>query len=155
MARTIILRTAREKADLVNSWHRPDEEFFASGACHVLAAAFLARYPDAGFSAWRLRPRAPHVCGAHVVVAREDSVFDWAGYAARSDFLAEYHAAMRALIPDWSAELTQLTEDPVGWDFCNARQHRHPSQFPHDPLPRALAHLRKFPAPRATDSRPL
>ncbi len=84
-----ILRTVEEKADQNLSWTRPDEEFFAAGACHVLAAAFLAMYPEAEFRAWRFAPRAGYR-GSHMVVVREDLVFDWAGYARRDVFLVEY-----------------------------------------------------------------
>jgi hypothetical protein len=94
--RTIILRTAEEKADQRLSWSLPDEEFFASGACHVLAAAFLKTYPDAGFEAWSISPRGGQR-GSHMVVVRDDLVFDWAGYSRRDDFLADYFGAMQRL----------------------------------------------------------
>ncbi len=75
--RKFVLRTAEEKADQELSWSRPDEDFFAAGACHVLAAAFLSTYPGAGFEAWSLWPKAGHR-GGHMVVMRDDLVFDWA-----------------------------------------------------------------------------
>jgi hypothetical protein len=144
--RTIRLRSPEEKADLNLSWSRPDEEFFASGACHVLAAAFLTTYPSAGFSAWSLRPMIG-ARGSHVVALRGALVFDWAGYSYREVFVTEHVQAMRVYIPGWDAELLPMAMDPIGWEFCNTTNSRHPSQFPHDPLPRALEFVRRFPAP--------
>ena len=45
------LRTKAEKQDLEASWLRSDFEFFAAGACHVLASALLAEYPNLGYCA--------------------------------------------------------------------------------------------------------
>ena len=145
--RKIILRSPEEKADLKLSWLRPDEEFFASGACHVLAAAFLEVYPSAGFSPWSVRP-TDGGRGAHVIVMRGDLVFDWAGYSHRDTFLSEYVEAIRVLIPNWNAELLPIAVNPISWEFCVATSSRHPSQFPHDPLPRAMAFVRRFPHPQ-------
>lgn len=145
--RRIVLRTSEEKADADLSWSRPDEEFFASGACHVLAAMFLSMYPRAGFRACGVSPRAPHRRGEHVVVARDDLVFDWAGYSPRETFVAEYSEAMRTIFPDWAGDFTPINVDVIGWDFCMARNHRHPSQFRHDPLSRAEAFVRRFAPP--------
>ena len=144
--RKVILRSAEEKADLELSWSRPDEEFFASGACHVLAAAFLMTYPEAGFQNWGIWPKHGHR-GGHVVVVREDLVFDWAGYCHRAVFLAEYFEALRAVFPTWDADFLPIDRDPIGWDFCQTTNARHPSRFRHDPLPRALAFVRRFPPP--------
>lgn len=97
--RSIVLRTLAEKADADLWWSRPDEEFFAAGACHVLAGAFLRAYPGAGFRLHGCRPLSPHERGAHFVVAREDVVFDWAGYTPRSTFLADYRARCEQSFP--------------------------------------------------------
>src|SRR5687768_8983112 len=98
--RRIVLRTPEEKADANLCWSRPDEDFFAAGACHVLAAVFLVTYPCAGFRAWSVCPRPPHHRAGHVVVSRDDVIFDWAGYADRETFLVEYVQAVRTIIPD-------------------------------------------------------
>jgi hypothetical protein len=144
--RTIPFRTPEQRADQAQSWARPDEQFFASGACHVLTAAFLRAYPDAGFSAWGLVAEHSQQT-VHVVAAREDAVFDVWGYTPRAEFLEEYTAAMRVRFPDWSAEFQPINVDPIGWEFCRARDHRHPTQFSQDPLARALAFVGRFPAP--------
>jgi hypothetical protein len=146
VSRRIILRSPEEKADPRLSWSRPDEEFFASGACHVLTAAFLLEYPAAGFSSWGVRPSTGDR-GSHVVAIRGDLLFDWAGYSDREVFVSSYVEAMRMLVPGWDAELVPLKMDPIGWDFCKLTCSRHSSQFPHDPLPRALSYVRRFPPP--------
>lgn len=144
--RKIVLRTPEEKADLALSWSRPDEEFFASGACHVLAAALLRTFPKSGFEARRIRPTLGQRAG-HVVVAREDVVFDCRGYTCRKAFFGEYRDAVRRLILDWDAEFVPLDLDPIGWDYCRATRSRHPSQFFQDPMPRALAYMSRFAPP--------
>ena len=46
-----------------------DREFFAAGACHVLAGTFLTMHPRAEFSAWRVRQRMPQRRRAHSLTA--------------------------------------------------------------------------------------
>ena len=82
-----------------------------------------------------------------MVVARDELVFDWVGFQKRAVFVDEYFAAMRRLIPDWNARFTALESDPIGWDFCRRHPHRHPTEFLHDPLPRARAFIARFPLP--------
>ena len=138
----IVLRTPEQKADLEASWARPDEEFFASGTCHVLAAAFLESRSQLGFHALMLQP-GPGFRGSHLVVANDHAIFDARGFSSRDEFLHSYSEAMRRLLPGWSYTLTRV-DDPIGWEFCNAHAHRHPSQFLQDPLPRARAFLSHF-----------
>jgi hypothetical protein len=139
----IVLRTPEEKADLDASWARPDEEFFASGACHVLAAAFLEAREHAGFHAIMIQPAAGFR-GVHVVIANDDTIFDCRGWNPRDSFLQYYAEAMSGLSPGWSYTLASVT-DPIGWEFCRTHRHRHPSQFKQDPMPRARAFLARFP----------
>jgi hypothetical protein len=40
------LRTKGAKRDPIKRWALPDRVFFACGACHILAYAFLRAYPD-------------------------------------------------------------------------------------------------------------
>lgn len=145
--RKVVLRTPEEKADATLWWSRSDEDFFAAGACHVLAAVFLATYPSAEFGAWIIRPRAPHSRAVHVVAARDDLVFDSTGYSEREAFLAEYIDALRRGHRDWACDFVAIDTDPIGWDFCRSSNHRHPSQFPSDPIPRAQAFLSSFASP--------
>lgn len=43
------------KLEPVRRWSSPDRVFFACGACHILAFAFLKAYPQSGFA-----PLWPH-----------------------------------------------------------------------------------------------
>jgi hypothetical protein len=139
------LRTPEEKADLERSWRRPDEEFFASGACHVLAGVFLRGPLADGFGALLIEPR-DGARGGHVIAASAQWVFDCRGWQRREPYLAEYAAALRAVIPGWSCVLTAI-DDPCAWAFCRKYQHRHPTQFFGEPIPRAEAFLRRFARP--------
>jgi hypothetical protein len=144
----IVSRTPEEKADLDASWARPDEEFFASGACHILAGAFLEARGNLGFHALMIQPAAAFG-GVHVVIASNRAIFDCRGWSPRDQFLQSYAEAMSQLLPGWSCTLTPVA-DPIGWDFCRAYSHRHPSQFKHDPMARARAFLGGFsPVPEA------
>lgn len=140
----IVLRTPQQKADLEGSWQRTDEDFFASGACHVLAAAFLEARPARGFHALMLQPMSG-LRGGHVLIESESHVFDHHGWNERADYLSAYSTEMRRLYPGWSCELARI-DDPISWDFCRAYAYRHPSQFWQDPLPRARAFLARFAA---------
>ena len=146
----VTLRTAEEKADLEVSWARPDEDFFGAGACHVLAGAFLRAYPDAGFHALHIQP-ASGFRGGHVVVTNGAWIFDCRGWNRNAGFLNNYEQALRALQPGWSCAL-HVVDDPIGWDFCRAHRHRHPSQFARDPVARAALFLERFPGPSAAHS---
>jgi len=137
------LRTKAEKQDLEASWLRSDFEFFAAGACHVLASAFLGEYPNLGYCAILIESKPPQR-GTHVVVANTRWVFDANGFTEREPYFQEYFALQRERDPSWSAALVELDEDPAGWDFCRRRGHRHPSQFWRDPTERARAFIASF-----------
>lgn len=141
----IVLRTPEEKADLEASWARPDEEFFASGACHILAGAFLEEQSRPDFYAVMIKPTAG-ARGAHVVTANRRAIFDCRGWSPLDQYLRHYSDAMSRVVPGWSCELFRI-DDPIGWDFCIAYRHRHPTQFGCDPMPRAKAFLSKFSLP--------
>jgi hypothetical protein len=142
----IVLRTPQQKADLEGSWRRTDEDFFASGACHVLAAAFLEAHPALACHALMLQPTSG-LRGGHVLIESENHVFDCRGWNERAAYLGAYSAEMQRLCPGWSCDVVRIA-DPIGWEFCRAHSHRHPSQFWQDPLPRARSFLARFaPAP--------
>ena len=64
-------RTPGAKRDPARQWALPDRVFFAAGACHMLAYAFIERYPHNGFEAAWIRPTSCHT-GNHIVVVRDD-----------------------------------------------------------------------------------
>jgi hypothetical protein len=142
----VIFRTPKQKADLLRSWHRPDRPFFATGACHILAAAFLKAYPDAGFCSYLVIPEVG-MRGNHVFVANRKMVFDYHGFCDHDEFIAHYFRKIRRFLPDWEGKIIRLEMSPTSEAFCDQHGHRLPSQYPHDPFPRASAYLKRFSTP--------
>lgn len=123
----IYLRTPEEKADPVAWWQRPDEVFFAAGACHILASVYIAMHPE--FSALMIKPLGGH-CGGHVVAVHGDDLFDASGLKAKAPYIQGYLAEMRSRFDGWDADLVELREDPAGSKFCEQHGYRCLAQFP-------------------------
>ena len=143
-------RTPGAKRDPIKQWALPDRVFFAAGACHILAYAFLERYPDSGFEAKWIRPSPGHT-GNHIVLVRNGLVFDYHGFSEWSRYWT--HAVRRAnqWWPGWSADLVSITRQALV-SRVHAREYdglwmkeRHEYLF--DPLSRAMRYVDKFPAP--------
>ncbi len=138
------------KADPAMRWRLPDRVFFACGACHILAYAFLERYGAAGRDLIWIRPAAGHA-GNHIFVATQAWAFDYHGYSDRADFLRHTWKRARQRWPGWDATLVPLTAD-VLISESRSREFdglwlREPGQFLHDALPRARRYVDRFPAP--------
>jgi hypothetical protein len=133
------------KEDPVRRWNLPDRVFFACGACHVLAHAFLERFPGAGFRPIWIRPRR-ELTGNHVVVTNGDLAFDYHGYVAYDRLVDHYTTRARRLFPDWGADLVPVTASLVNREDAKAigMDIREPGQFLHDALPRARRYLERF-----------
>ncbi|GGR78787.1 hypothetical protein [Deinococcus sedimenti] len=141
---TALRRTPEEVRDIHLSCARPDLRFFSAGACHVLAFAFLERYPRAGFRPRFIRPAAGFH-GTHVYVSDGVTAFDGQGYVPEVELLREHRRAFQAAQPGWTAEVEDITV-PLA-EFCAGNNHRPPWDFPGDVWGRALAYLRTFLAP--------
>lgn len=138
------------KQDPIRRWSLPDRVFFACGACHILAYAFLTRYPDAGFKPIWIKP-AEGYTGNHVAVVKEDQVFDYHGHSSWSRLLEHTNRKASRWWPGWSAELVELPPDVLVSE-AKSREYeglwlREPGQFLHDAMPRAVEFLKRFPAP--------
>ncbi len=124
--------------------------FFACGACHILAFAFLERYPDAGFAPIWIRP-AKGFTGNHIVVARDDLAFDYHGYSRWPALLDHIRRKANRRWPGWSADLFPLPPavlvSEIRSRYYDGLWLREPKQFLHDALPRARAYLDRFPPP--------
>lgn len=136
------------KRDPVKRWALPDRVFFACGACHILAHAFLERYGTGG-ALW-IKPSAGFT-GNHIVVAHDDWIFDYHGYSGREQFLAHSVKRARQHWPGWNATLVPLpaavlVSEPLSRTY-DGLWLREPGQFLHDALPRARAYLARFAAP--------
>jgi hypothetical protein len=133
-------RTAAERADQMLSWNRDDVRFFASGACHILAFAFLEVYPEAGFrivGVWACGEADP----MHVYVTDGERAFDFDGWTPVSELLA----VTRAAEPDAGYEQRPVETDLPA--FCREHNCRERSHYAFDPWERALRYIGQFPAP--------
>ena len=90
------------KDDQAMRWALPDRVFFACGACHILAYAFLERHGELGRKAMWLKP-APGFSGNHIFVDSGEWVFDYHGYTDRARFLAHTTGKARRWWPGWQA----------------------------------------------------
>lgn len=138
------------KRDPQLRWGLPDRVFFACGACHSLAYAFLERYEHPALRVLRLKPD-PGFIGNHIFVAAAGWVFDYHGYSERNRFLAHTFRKAKRWWPGWSPTLTELPRDVLVSEAKSRTYEglwlREPGQFLHDPLPRAHAYLSRFPPP--------
>lgn len=138
------------KSDPVKRWGLSERVFFACGACHVLAFAFLERYPDAGFAPVWIRP-AKGFTGNHIVTVRDDLAFDFHGYSRWSALLDHTRRKAGRWWPGWSAEFIPLPPavlvSEIRSRYYDRLWLREPKQFLHDALPRARAYLDRFPPP--------
>ena len=103
-----------KKRDPVLRWNLPDRIFFACGACHILAHAFLEKYGDPAFKALWIRPAGSFI---RIDVIRE---------LCRVLAMRPYEASYRVVIicnaqamnqPAGNALLKVLEEPPQGTIF--------------------------------------
>jgi hypothetical protein len=148
-----VLTDGSIKQDPVRRWALPDKIFFACGACHILAYAFLDAYPASGFAAVWIKP-ARGFTGSHIVAVHDDSAFDYHGYSSWSRLLAHMRAKANRWWPGWTAELIPLPKDVLiserksrEFDKYDRLWLREPGQYLHNAMPRAQQFLRRFPRP--------
>jgi len=108
-----ILRDLSLKQDPVRRWALPDRVFFACGACHILAFAFLEAYPDAGYEPFWIRPTGGRA-GNHIVLLRGDEAFDYHGYSAWSRLAEHFVRRNENRWPGWGYDLLTLEPDALG-----------------------------------------
>ena len=139
-----------KKRDPILRWGLPDRVFFACGACHILAYAFLERFDLPSAKALWLKPE-PGFTGNHIIVADDDWAFDYHGYSRRSELLAHTRRKAARWWPGWQASLIPLPRDVLISESESQTYDglwlREPRQFLHDALPRAHAYLARFPGP--------
>ncbi|AUG54352.1 hypothetical protein [Thalassospira marina] len=143
------------KKDTVKRWNLPDRVFFACGACHILAHAFLAKF-DAdgtrGFYPLWFKPLAGFT-GNHIVVAGPGWFFDYHGYCRQNVYLDHVTRRAQQRWPGWQATHITLPRDVLTSEEKSREMDglwlRGPQQFLHDALPRASAFLTRFDPPPA------
>lgn len=139
--------TQNFKSDPEKRWNLPDRVFFACGACHILAFAFLEKYPDQGYTPIWIKPDSGYR-GNHVVCVSGSTVFDYHGYSKWPDYVERYGRKAGRQYPGWNATLVELPKR-VLISEAESRQIeglwlRGPEQFLHDAIPRAQQYLRRF-----------
>ena len=142
------------KQDPQRRWGLPDRVFFACGACHILASAFLERYGTPGHRAIWIKPAAGYT-GNHIVIDGGGWVFDYHGYSDRSAFLTHIFRKAGRWWPGWDATLIDLPPQVLVSEALSKTYDglwlREPTQFLHDALPRARSFLDRFPPPPRTE----
>ena len=138
------------KNDPVMRWNLPDRVFFACGACHILAHAFLMRHGTDDMTALWLHPHKGFT-GNHILIAWDSCVFDYHGYSHRQKFIEHYFLRARQRWNGWDAEIKPLPRDVLISEE-KSRQFdglwlREPKQFLHNALPRAERFLDRFAPP--------
>ncbi|WP_237477217.1 hypothetical protein [Lichenibacterium dinghuense] len=147
-----VVRTPRyRKSDPAMRWALPDRVFFACGACHILAHAFLERHESVRVRVVWIRPDTGFA-GHHVFVDGGAWTFDYHGFVRPGALLIHHETRARQRCPGWDADLIEippavLTSEAGSRAFDPALRLREPGQFLHDALPRARRFLDRFPAP--------
>jgi hypothetical protein len=144
------LRSKGAKRDPIKRWALPDRVFFACGACHILAYAFLRAYPERGFTLVWIRP-AKGYTGNHILVVRGQLAFDYHGYSNMLKLLAHMRRKANRWWPGWDAELIGLPAEVLVSESKSRTYDglwlMEPKQFLFDALPRAEKYLARFSAP--------
>ena len=135
------------KDDPFRRWHRPDRQFFANGACQVLAYAFLQRYPDLGFRARWIKPVAGFF-GNHIFVTDGLNAFDYHGLTTEQRLLSLGLRRAHRFFPGWEATLVDLPAEILVSEQLSRQIEglwlREPKQFLHNAMPRAHAFIDRF-----------
>lgn len=145
-----IRRTPGSKFDQVVRWNLPDRVFFAAGACHILAYAFLERFPHCGAKPFWIKPLDGSPTN-HMVVLNGECGFDYHGYTKKDVLLGHFRRRALQHWPTWQGELVEVTPDAlISTEKSKTYPGlwlREPDQFLHNALPRARAYLDRFERP--------
>jgi len=139
-----------DKSDPVKRWQLPDRVFFACGACHILAHAFIQRHPRKDVRPLWLKP-FDGFAGNHIIAIWGDWAFDYHGYCKREALIDHHFKRAQQRWPGWNAELRPLPCDILISEKkskeINGLWLREPRQFLHNALPRAERYLDRFGIP--------
>ena len=138
------------KRDPAKRWNLPDKVFFACGACHILAHAFISRYPDQNFKPVWIKPVPGHT-GNHIVAVAGNLAFDYHGYSDWTRLQSHMTEKARRWWPGWDYELIDLPLEVLVSESLSKTYEglwlREPKQFLHDAMPRANDYLDHFKSP--------
>lgn len=143
-------RTPGPKHDQAIQWNLPDRVFFAAGACHVLAHAFLERFPEFGAKPFWIKPLDGSPTN-HVIVLKDEFAFDYHGFSKAAVLLAHFRRRALRHWPDWRGEIVELNPDALVSERISKSYPglwlREPDQFLQNALPRAHRYLNRFVPP--------
>jgi hypothetical protein len=139
----LLQRTPEEKKDMFLAWQRSDEEFFASGACHILAHQFLSLHFDEGFVLIRIMPLNGRP-GNHYYASNGTWVFDYHGWSLEDEYVSAMKAAYAKKYPDWGYERIELPEGLMAHIASGDHNLRPPEYFPELPWKRAYEYIKRF-----------
>lgn len=132
-------RTPIERSDERIAWERPDQAFFAAGACHVLAWVCRESYPDRPIALAAVRFTGERHA-FHAFATWDGWAYDHAGWNPEADLLAA-----NTDFEGRPLERLEITTDLAG--FCAEHACRVPDQYWREPLPRARAYVALHPPP--------
>ncbi len=141
----LIERTPEEKRDVFLAWQRPDQEVFASGACHILAHQFLSLHPNEGFVLVRIKP-SDNLPGNHYYASNGLWMFDYHGWNLEAEYLESMKKAYRARYAKWDFERIEIPEGLVAHIASGNHMLRPPEYFPELPWRRAYDFINQFDA---------
>ena len=145
-----IRRTAGARDDQLLRWNLPDRVFFAAGACHILAFAFLERFPASGAKAVWIKP-VEDTPTNHIVILKGDCAFDFHGFSKKDALLAHFRRRALQRWPQWRSELVEVEPDALISEQKSRTYPglwlREPGQFLHNALPRVRAYIDRFTLP--------
>lgn len=143
MLRCRMYRISKDvKTDPVKRWNLPDRVFFAAGACHILAYAFIDEHP--AYKPFWIKPRFGYG-GNHIVSVHDDRAFDYHGCSNWERLQRHHMRRAKKYWPNWDCDIIELPKD-VLISEAQSRTYsglwlREPTQFLHDALPRARQFL--------------
>jgi hypothetical protein len=143
----MIFVTDEVKQNPEKRWSLPDEVFFAAGACHILAYAFLEKYPDKGFTPYWIKPGTGHR-GNHIFVTDHNTIFDYKGFQKFDNYIEDLEVEMKSMFFEWNYKLVELPKTALISEIESKkidRLHlRSSEQFLYNALPRARKYLDSF-----------
>ena len=128
------------KQDHTRRWALPDRIFFGHGACHILAAVYLAEAPLPGFHAERVIPRG-NAPGGHMYVTNGVVTFDYHGYSLRTRLLDHHRRSWSIDYLGWDCDVERVDFPILAANALNARKMLGPDQYLHNAIPRARAFI--------------
>ena len=137
-------RTTEEKRDIFKSWARSDQAFFASGACHILAEAFVQLHQHENFTMVHIKPTQGFK-GNHVYASNGEWAFDHNGWTKEAELLEVTKTAFKDRYPGWAYERIVIEPTTSSLeDFCKKNNHRLPWQYAYLPWERAYNYIATF-----------